>query len=83
MQTKDLGYSINQLHGFLNQMNGVLHIEDSLYQYKNADIKLISKPRDETNILKIERCIMELSGDENDINEFYRIFLINHMTMGG
>ncbi len=88
MITKDLAYSIEQVRDFLSQMDNVLHNEENLYRYKNAEISLSEKKFNHESDMPVTkfalpRSCMNLSGNTEDINEFYKSFMINHMTMGG
>ncbi len=88
MISKDLAYSSEQVRDFLAQMKDVFYIQENLYRYKNAEISLSEEKLNHGNnriVTKfaLPRSYMNLSGNNEDINEFYKNFMINHMTMGG
>ncbi len=84
MVVKDLGFSDMQLKEFLMNMEGVKHVGMFEFNYMGK-IHIMLKRKHQTNndMFNIERCFMELSGDSNEIENFYYKFLINHVTMGG
>ncbi len=81
MITKDLAYSEHQLRGYLCDMANVNMISENEFTYKNAAITIKRKGRG--GALNFERTNMFLSGESNDIEEFYSYFLVHYMTMGG
>ncbi len=90
MTTKDLAYSLEELKILLMKVEGIVYIEDKIYAYKNAQILLEENTHQKTMhtnekylIPKFSRSFMFLSGDENDIDEFYKKFMVYCMTMGG
>ncbi len=92
MIKKDLAYSIDEIMGFLSKIEHVTQEDEHVYSYKSAKILLeahtnkneVRAMQTEKSVLAqpIDRCYMYLSGSEEDYNEFYKIFLVNNLTMG-
>ncbi len=92
MIKKDLAYSIDEIMSFLCKIEHVKQEGEHVYSYKSAKISLEAhRNKNEVRALEtersvlaqpIDRCYMYLSGNEDDYNEFYKIFLVNNLTMG-
>ncbi len=83
IQVKDLGYSVEQVCSFLHKMEYVNSITPTIFNYYDLTITLSSNRSPNQSVLPIARTYMELNGPSEQQEEFYKIFLLNHMTMGG
>ncbi len=85
---KDLAYSQKQLEGFLLQMQGIRKLDATMYTCEEVCIELKSQEegRGENEALalcSLPRCYMYLKGPKEQLEAFYKKFMLYHMTMGG
>ncbi len=83
LEVKNLAYSRAQLFSFFDEMDGVYSLAEDLFAFKDIRLSVTEIGADNRFNIPITRSELKMIGSFQIREEFYRRFLVNHMTMGG
>ena len=75
--------SIDEAKAFTEQQDGIIKKADAVYLYGGCVIGLSEAQDHVLGGMSFPRVRLELSGDEADVSEFHRRFVLRIMSAGG